>query len=210
MDFNFKEIIKNEIFKTQSLIFQVMNDNNVINTVEQISLVCIDAISKGNKIIFAGNGGSAADSQHLAAEFVSKLCYDRPAMPAIAITTDTSALTAIGNDYGYEYVFSRQLDAIARPGDIFFGISTSGNSKNIIEALKLSKQRNITSIGFTGMSGGLMNDLCDYLLKIPGKETAKVQECHIMLGHIICGLIEDAIHGKEYNIQFQTANIANL
>ncbi len=194
-----KEYVLGEIKKTQKTVDAVIKDKKLIETVIEIAQKGSDVLRKGGKIIFAGNGGSAADSQHLAAEIVSRLNYDRPALPAIAITTDTSALTAIGNDYGYEHVFSRQLEAIGNKKDLFFAISTSGNSPNILKALNSARKKGITSVGLTGKSGGKMAGLCDYVIKIPSTETPKIQECHIMLGHIICSLIEEEIHGAKYN-----------
>lgn len=193
---NVSEYVVEELTKTKTLINDIISDNSLLENINVISKLCIDAIRRGNKIIFAGNGGSAADAQHLAAELVSRLCFDRPAMAGIAITTDTSALTAIGNDYGYEYVFSRQLAAIGREGDVLIAISTSGNSKNIIEAIKQANSQNIISIGFTGQKGGSMLGLCDYIINIPSNETARIQEGHISIGHILCGVIENAVYGS--------------
>jgi len=149
--------------------------------------------------MFCGNGGSAADSQHLAAELVSKLCYDRPALNAIALTTDTSALTAIGNDYGYLYSFSRQIEAIGTKGDVLIGISTSGKSKNVIEAVKVAKNKKIITIGLLGEDGRDIGNLADYQINIPSMETPKIQEGHIATGHIICSIIEDKFFGKTHN-----------
>ena len=140
--------------------------------------------------MLAGNGGSAADSQHIAAEFVSRFMFNRPALPALALTTDTSALLAIGNDYGFEMVFERQIESLGNEGDVFIGISTSGYSKNIIRAIKCCKERNITSIGLTGEGITEMDNFCDNIIKIPSKVTARIQESHILVGHIICAIIE--------------------
>lgn len=146
--------------------------------------------------MFAGNGGSAADSQHLAGELVSRFKFDRPGLAAWALTTDSSVLTAIGNDYGYERVFARQLEAVGAPGDILIAISTSGRSLNILKALEESRRKGIVTVGFTGEAGGDMPPLCDHLIRVPSSETPKIQEGHIVLGHIICGLIEcQMFHG---------------
>ncbi|AZL15674.1 D-sedoheptulose 7-phosphate isomerase [Rickettsiales endosymbiont of Stachyamoeba lipophora] len=196
---HFNEIIKNEIHNSIETFTKVLDDHNLLTLIEEIAAFCTNQINLGHKLIFAGNGGSAADSQHLAAELVSKLNYDRPGLAAIAITTDTSALTAIGNDYGYQYSFSRQIEALGNRGDVFFAISTSGNSANILNAIESAKNRGITVIGLTGEPGGKMATLCDYVIQIPSKLTPKIQEGHIMLGHIICALIEEAIFGMEYN-----------
>lgn len=149
-----------------------------------------DALRQGHKLMVAGNGGSAADAQHLVAEFVSRLVADRPALRAIALTTDSSILTAIGNDYGYECVFARQLEALGQPGDVFLAISTSGNSSNILRALELVRGTGIFTVGLTGQSGGKMAQLCDICLCIPSTVTMNVQESHLALEHIFCMLTE--------------------
>lgn len=191
--------IQDEIQKLTSLLLQIQNDANLLLTVDKIAEACTQALTKGSKVMFAGNGGSAADAQHLAAELVVRLRYHRPGLSAIALTTDTSTLTAIGNDYGFEELFSRQVQAIGQAGDIFIGISTSGKSPNILKALQTARAHSITAIGFTGISAPLMEEHCDFVLNVPSKETQKIQECHIMLGHIICGLIEDKIFAAEYD-----------
>jgi D-sedoheptulose 7-phosphate isomerase len=150
----------------------------------------VEALKRGNKLLFAGNGGSAADAQHWAGELVSRFNFDRPGLAGIALTTDTSILTAIGNDYGYDYVFARQVEALGRKGDVLFAISTSGNSKNIVRAIHAARDGGIGVIGFTGQTGGAMAELCDICLNMPTTETPKVQEGHEFLGHLICGLIE--------------------
>lgn len=170
--------------------------------IEQVKAVCrktVDAYNMGNKTIFAGNGGSAADAQHLAGEMVSKFYFDRPGLASIALTTDTSVLTAIGNDYGYEKIFARQLQANGNKGDVFFGISTSGNSVNVIQALNVCKEKEITSIGLTGASGGKMAQLCDICIKVPSNETPRVQEVHILIGHMICAVVEETLFGKGFD-----------
>ena len=150
------------------------------------------AINSGHKIFFCGNGGSAADAQHLAAEIVGRFQKERPALPAIALTVDTSALTAIANDYGFEQVFRRQLEGLGCPGDILVGISTSGNSQDVIEAIKYAKEHGIQTIGFTGNGGGQMKEICDICLDIPSPKTSHTQEMHITLGHILCEIAEMA------------------
>jgi D-sedoheptulose 7-phosphate isomerase len=158
-----------------------------------VARLCVDALHAGNKLLIAGNGGSAADAQHLAAEFVSRFYFDRPGLAAIALTTDTSALTAIGNDYGFERLFSRQVDALGRKGDVFIGLSTSGNSPNVLAALDECRARGIATVGLTGQGGGKMAALCDHCLRMPSTETPKIQEGHIIVGHIICALVERAM-----------------
>lgn len=163
---------------------------NKTAVIAQIADLWIAALSKGNKVIFCGNGGSAADSQHLAAELMGRYKIDRVPMPALSLTVDTSALTAIGNDYGYDKVFSRQLKGIAKAGDVLVGISTSGNSKNIVEAFKTAKQLGVKTVAFTGEGGGLMKQEADICLNVPSKITNNIQEMHIASGHILCGLVE--------------------
>jgi D-sedoheptulose 7-phosphate isomerase len=193
-----KNLIRSSIASTHATIGKALADDALIAAAEQAAKACIAALQAGKKILLAGNGGSAADAQHIAAELVSRYNYDRPGLCAIAFTTDTSALTAIGNDYGYEKVFSRQLEALGQSGDVLIAISTSGNSPNILKALETARARGITAIGLTGESGGKMAPLCDIALKAPSSETPKIQECHIMLGHIICQLIEDTMFGAEF------------
>jgi D-sedoheptulose 7-phosphate isomerase len=199
--------IQNEIQKLSSLLSQIQKDDLLLAIVEKIAAECTSALQQGKKILFAGNGGSAADSQHLAAELVSRMNYDRPELAAIALTTDTSALTAIGNDYGFEKIFSRQINSLGQSGDVFIVFSTSGKSKNIIHALNAARTKHMTTIGFTGRDAPLMAECCDWVINVPSRETPKIQECHILFGHIICGLIEDALFGEQYGQkQKQTAD----
>jgi D-sedoheptulose 7-phosphate isomerase len=162
-----------------------------------VATACIDALRRGHKILFAGNGGSAADAQHLAGELVSRFNYDRPGLAAFALTTDTSVLTAIGNDYGYERVFARQVEAVGAAGDVFIGISTSGRSPNIVAALQAARAKGLATVGLTGRGGGLMPELCDHCLRTPSDETPRIQEGHIAMGHTICWLIERAIFPRD-------------
>lgn len=165
--------------------------------IELISKVWIDSLSQGNKVIFCGNGGSAADSQHLAAELMGRYKFDRDPLPAMSLTVDTSALTAIGNDYGYEKVFSRQLRGIGKAGDVLVGISTSGNSKNIIDAFLVAKEKGIKTVAFTGILGGKMKEIADICLNVPSDITNNIQEMHIASGHIICGIVESHFFTKK-------------
>lgn len=190
--------VREYLESSRATVDRALADTALLAAVEQAGARCIAALQAGKKILLAGNGGSAADAQHIAAELVSRFNYDRPGLSAVALTTDTSALTAIGNDYGYERVFARQLEAIGQSGDVFLAISTSGNSPNILAALHSARARGITAIGLTGESGGKMAALCDIALKIPSPSTPKIQECHIMLGHLICQMIEDALFGAQY------------
>ncbi|MHB1897473.1 MAG: D-sedoheptulose-7-phosphate isomerase [Metallibacterium sp.] len=160
--------------------------------------LAVAALRTGNKLLFAGNGGSAADAQHWAGELVSRFYFDRPGLSAIALTTDTSILTAIGNDYGYDYVFARQIEALAHAGDVFFAISTSGNSKNILRAIEAARARGVRTIGFTGQSGGAMAEHCALCFKVPSDETPRIQEGHEFIGHLLCGLIEHEMFGSTH------------
>jgi D-sedoheptulose 7-phosphate isomerase len=172
------------------------SDDRLVDDIAHVARACISALGNGRKILFAGNGGSAADAQHLAAELVSRFAYDRPGLPAFALTTDTSVLTAIGNDYGYERLFARQIEAVGAAGDVFFGISTSGRSPNVLSALELARGRGLVTVGMTGRSGGRMADRCDHLLRVPSDETPRIQEGHIAMGHTICQLIEAELFPK--------------
>lgn len=187
-----KEFVTEELVRSQQVLADVLADLEIQAELCRAAQACIDALQAGHKILFAGNGGSAADSQHLAGELVSRFAYDRPGLPAFALTTDTSVLTAIGNDYGYERLFARQVQAVGQRGDVLVAFSTSGKSPNIIAALREARERGFYTIGMTGASGGAMVPLCDSLIRIPSGDTPKIQEGHITLGHILCGLIERA------------------
>ena len=165
--------------------------------IEKISQVWIKALSGGSKVIFCGNGGSAADSQHLAAELMGRYKIDRDPMAAMSLTVDSSALTAIGNDYGFENVFSRQLRGIGQKGDVLVGISTSGNSKNIMDAFSIAKQLGIATVAFTGEGGGMMKAQADLCLNVPSSTTNNIQEMHIACGHVICGIVESHFYGNK-------------
>ena len=181
-----KTIIQNSIAVKQA----VTNNDQLLTTIEAVVTEIVLAFRAGNRIYFCGNGGSAADAQHLAAEFSGRFYKDRIALPAEALHCNTSYLTAAANDYGYEHVYARLIEGIGQPGDILIGLSTSGNSVNIIEALQKAKRKGMVTIGFTGDSGGRMKEECDFLLNIPSTDTPRIQESHIMVGHIICQLVE--------------------
>ena len=187
--------IKDYLNESINVKTRLLNDEIIIGKINKAFNLILETLDKGGKIIFAGNGGSAADSQHLAAEFVSRFMFDRPGLPSIALTTDTSVITAIGNDYGYELLFKRQLQALANINDIFIGISTSGNSKNIINALEFCNEINIKSIGLTGSNKGIMNSLCSLTIEVPSNKTSFIQESHIAIGHILCMLVEEKLYG---------------
>jgi len=162
--------------------------------IEEAGHAIASAILKGKKWLIFGNGGSAADAQHLAAEFVNRYVRDRPALPALALTTDTSVLTSIANDSEFKSVFARQVEAIGRPGDVAVGISTSGGSANVIEGLRTARARRLVTIGFCGEEGGAMRGLCDHLISVPSKTTARIQEVHILVGHILCQIVEETLY----------------
>ena len=188
--------INDQLNESISVQKEILQNKSLLDVIERASVTCIESLKKGNKILLAGNGGSAADSQHIAGELVSRFAFDRPGLSAIALTTDTSIMTAIGNDYGYESLFSRQIQAVGNEGDIFIAYSTSGESPNILKAIEEAKINKLISIGMTGQTNGSMNKLCDFLIEIPSKNTPKIQEGHLVVGHIICGIIEQEIFGK--------------
>lgn len=191
-----KNYINNQVRDSIKVKQKLLENGELMELVKEVALLCIETYKNGNKTLIAGNGGSAADAQHIAGEFVSRFYFDRPGIPSIALTTNTSIITAIGNDYGYDKLFARQIQANGSKGDMFIGISTSGNSKNVIEALKECKAKGIVSVGLTGENGGQMNDMCDFCIKVPSDITPRIQEVHILIGHIICSVVEEAIFGK--------------
>ena len=172
---------------------KVINDDRLIKIIDDVIVACVGALKKGNKLLLAGNGGSAADAQHIAAELVGRYEKDRAGLPAIALTTNTSELTAISNDYGYDNVFQRQVQALANSGDVFFGLSTSGNSVNVVNAIEQCKSLDVVTVAMTGESGGKMQAISDYCINVPSSNTARIQEVHITVGHIICRAIETAL-----------------
>jgi len=181
--------ILNSLHDALLLQTAIINDPALIKSIEDVATICVAALRAEKRIFFAGNGGSAADAQHLATELASRFMYDRAGIAALALTTNTSLLTAISNDYGYEQIFERQLAAHARVGDIFFGITTSGNSPNILRALNYCRALGVITVGLSGNRGEIQTQ-CDYLIAIPSNMTPRIQEAHITIGHIICGLIE--------------------
>jgi D-sedoheptulose 7-phosphate isomerase len=182
--------IRNELRAAAEGLSALADDPAIAATIEAIANACVAALRAGGKVLFAGNGGSAADAQHLAGEFVSRFNFDRPGLAGIALTTDTSVLTAIGNDYGYEHVFRRQVQALGRRGDVLLGLSTSGNSANVVAALTEARAMGVVTVGFTGNRNGRMDTLCDYLLRVPSALTPRIQEGHIVAGHTLCGVVE--------------------
>jgi D-sedoheptulose 7-phosphate isomerase len=171
----------------------LLADSRIVSTIASVSEILIRALQKGNKLILFGNGGSAADAQHIAAEFVGRFAFDRPALPALALSVNTSCVTAIGNDYGFDLVFSRQLEAFGRQGDVAIGISTSGNSVNVIRGLETAKKIGLETVGFAGSAGGKLKEAADFCICAPSKETPRIQECHILVGHILSEIAEREI-----------------
>ena len=193
MEYSRLSYIRSRIQETQSLMSAMFDNDALLARVESAAEACITALSNGGKVMLAGNGGSAADAQHIAGEFVSRFAFDRPGLPAIALTTDTSILTAIANDYGYDQLFSRQVQAHARKGDVFIAYSTSGKSPNVIAALQEARKLGVICIAMTGNHVGPMKDFCEHYLDVPSGDTPKIQEGHAVLGHILCGLVEHAL-----------------
>jgi D-sedoheptulose 7-phosphate isomerase len=185
-----KKIISDSIFVKQQLIA----DEKLLGMISVVIGDIVVAINRGNRVFFAGNGGSAADAQHLAAEFVSRFEFDRPGLPALSLSTDTSMITAIANDYGYDQLFLRQLQAQSRPGDLFVGITTSGKSPNVLRAFEACKDLQVRSIALCGLGGELENKV-DFVLRVPSRHTPRIQECHILIGHMICAEVEFQIFG---------------
>lgn len=188
-----REYIDRQVGEAQRIFSEIRSQDSLLVALEHASRACIDSLRNGGKILLAGNGGSAADAQHIAGELVSRYAFDRPGLPSVALTTDTSILTAVGNDYGYERLFARQVQALGQKGDVFIGYSTSGRSPNILMAFEEARSFGLVCVGFTGNRGGPMRDLCDHLLEVPSSDTPKIQEGHLLLGHILCGLIEQEL-----------------
>ena len=188
--------IQDQLQEAWATIDLLKADKLLLNSLERICEKCIKSYRNNGKILIAGNGGSAADAQHIAGELVSRFHFDRPALSAIALTTDSSILTAIGNDYGYEDVFARQIEAHGRSGDVFIAISTSGNSANILKAIQTAKAIGLVVIGLTGSSGGKMKDMCDICLCAPSDSTPRIQECHLFFEHTLCACIEESLFGE--------------
>ncbi len=183
--------IRDQIEASISVKQVLLSDIKLLSQIEQLAHTCLESLRAGGKVIFAGNGGSFADAQHLSAEFTSRFLFDRAPLPSLALGTNNSTISAIGNDYGYEQVFARELQAIAKPGDVFIPITTSGNSKNILSAVEIAQTLGISTLGLTGQNGGALKQLCECIC-IPSAETARIQECHILIGHVLCGLVEAA------------------
>jgi D-sedoheptulose 7-phosphate isomerase len=187
--------MKSEIEKSLNESIGVKSEvlSNSVETIARIATMAVDALRDGHSLYFMGNGGSAADAQHISGELVGRYKKDRKSLPVLALTTDTSVLTAISNDFGYDYCFEKQIEAFARKDDVVFGLSTSGNATNVINALKLAGKIGAKTIGFTGRDGGMIKDIVDVCLMVPSSDTPRIQECHITIGHILCSIIENEL-----------------
>jgi len=185
-----EEFLKDYLDESSQCVLNMVSDPTLLSLLFEIANECLNRLQTGNKLLFVGNGGSAADCQHMAGEYVSRFLIERNGLPAIALTTDTSILTAIGNDYGYEMVFSRQIEALGRKGDLLFVYSTSGNSQNILKAVETAKKMGISVVGMTGLNRGKLDTMCDFIFKTPSKRTPQIQEGHLIAGHAICALVE--------------------
>lgn len=184
--------IRSQISASIAVKQAVLADEMLIGQIEKLAVDCVKCLQSGGKVIFAGNGGSFADAQHLSAEFISRFMFDRAPLASLVLGANNSAISAIGNDYGYEQVFARELMGVVKPGDVFIPVTTSGNSRNILLAVEQARKQGLTTVAFTGEGGGKLAALCDCLC-VPSRETARIQESHIMIGHIVCGLVESAI-----------------
>jgi D-sedoheptulose 7-phosphate isomerase len=185
------EKIRNIIQASIEVKEMILKDEEMVNTIDKVAREITSSLKAGGRVYFCGNGGSAADAQHLAAEFSGRFYTNRKALPAEALHTNTSYLTAVANDYSYDVVYARLIEGIANKGDILVGLSTSGNSANIVRAFEVAKEKGVVTIGFTGISGGAMKSLSDYLFNVPSSDTPRIQESHILIGHIICQLVEE-------------------
>ena len=185
------ERLKNIIQSSIDVKTAILSDDKILQTVQDCVNVMVNAFEKGHKVLFCGNGGSASDAQHLAAELTGRFYTDRDALPAEALHCNTSYLTAVANDYSYDVIYSRLIQGIGNPGDVLVGLSTSGNSKNIVKAFKTAKEKGMVTIGFTGSKGGKLKEVSDHLINVPSDDTPRIQESHIMLGHIICEFVEE-------------------
>lgn len=194
---DFVQRIRRSIELSIAVKQQLLNDTELVSTAAKVSELLLDALMTGHKPLLFGNGGSAADAQHIAAEFVGRFAFDRPALPALALSVNSSCVTALGNDFGFENVFARQIEALGRPGDVAIGISTSGNSPNILRAFAAARQMGLHTVALTGASGGKVKAAVDHCICVPSNETPRIQECHILIGHIISELVEQALFPKQ-------------
>ena len=193
----FEQRVRQSIEASIATKGRLLADTKLVATVSGVTSIVVDAFRAGNKVLLFGNGGSAADAQHIAAEFVGRFAFDRPALPALALSVNTSCVTAIGNDYGFDLVFSRQIEALAHRGDVAIGITTSGQSPNVLRAMSTARKMGLHTIGLTGSAGSKLADAVDHCICAPSSETPRIQECHILIGHIISELVEQTIFHEE-------------
>lgn len=194
---DFEQRVSDSIQASIAVKRRLLSDAGLVLNVARVSEILVDALEEGNKLLLFGNGGSAADAQHIAAEFVGRFAFNRRALPALALSVNTSCITAIGNDYGYDLVFSRQVEALGRPGDVAIGISTSGNSPNVVGAITVAREIGLQTVALTGCTGGKLKDVSSYCISVPSNDTPRIQECHILIGHIISELVEQAIFHEQ-------------
>jgi D-sedoheptulose 7-phosphate isomerase len=192
----FEQEVRNSIEGSIAAKQRLLENADLVSVISRVTEILINAFKAGHKLLLFGNGGSAADAQHIAAEFVGRFAFDRPALPAFALSVNTSCITAIGNDYGFDLVFSRQLEALAHRGDVAIGISTSGQSPNVIGAMETAKNMGLQTVGLTGCKGNRLKSVVEHCVCIPSTETPRIQECHILVGHIIAELVEKAIFNE--------------
>jgi D-sedoheptulose 7-phosphate isomerase len=197
---DFEQSVSKSIAASIAVKQRLLGSADVISIIAKVSEILVDAMAQGNKLLLFGNGGSAADAQHIAAEFVGRFAFDRPPLPALAFSVNTSCVTAIGNDYGFDLTFARQIEALGRPGDVAVGISTSGNSPNVLRGLAAAKKLGLHTVAFAGCTGGKMKDAADFCICAPSNETPRIQECHILIGHIISELVEQTIFHEQSGI----------
>jgi D-sedoheptulose 7-phosphate isomerase len=197
---HFEQQVRRSIEASIDTKQRLLQDPDLVAIVSRVTDVLISGFKAGNKVLLFGNGGSAGDAQHIAAEFVGRFAFNRPALPALALSVNTSCVTAIGNDYGFDLVFSRQIEALARPGDLAIGISTSGNSPNVLHGLSVARKIGLGTVALTGCTGGKLKNAVDYCICVPSNETPRIQECHILIGHIISELVEETIFHEQSRI----------
>lgn len=197
---DFEQSVSKSIAASIAVKQRLLGSADVISLIAKVSEVLVDAMAQGNKLVLFGNGGSAADAQHIAAEFVGRFAFNRPPLPALAFSVNTSCVTAIGNDYGFDLTFARQVEALGRPGDVAVGISTSGNSPNVLHGLAAARKMGLHTVAFAGCTGGKMKDAADYCICAPSNETPRIQECHILIGHIISELVEQTIFHEQSRV----------
>ena len=194
---DFQDRVAHSIEASITVKNQLLGSRDTVAAIAKVSEILVEALDRGNKLMLFGNGGSAADAQHIAAEFVGRFGFDRPALPALALSVNTSCVTAIGNDYGFDLVFARQIEALGRSGDVAIGISTSGNSANVLKAMSVAKKMGLHTVAFAGCTGGKLKNAVDHCICAPSNETPRIQECHILIGHVISELVEQAIFHEQ-------------